>query len=286
MKNQADRLNNIFDECLDRVLKGEGIEVCLKDYPEFASELEPLLKTSLAVKQASSVKPREEFRARARYEFREVVAEKAQRKTRPAFGFLPRWATVVAVVLAVVLAGSGTVYAASGSMPDSPLYPVKLASEQARMMLPGSNEKKAEAYADYMDRRISEIVYLAGKGDQKRMAIMVKRLDRRLITLAAMTQAVNVSKADEAAKQRAPSMRNAPQTASPAPAPEVKAFRATSEAGGTPGMLRTKIARYAASHPAKLKAALSKAPEPMRADIARAISIATSGYERALRTLD
>jgi len=283
MENREDRLNNIFDECLDRVLKGESIESCLKDYPDFASELEPLLRTSVAIKQASLVKPSEEFRARARYEFREFIAEKAKGKS-PAFSFLPRWATVIAIVLAVVLAGSGTVYAASGSMPDSPLYPVKLATEQIRLTFSRSYERKAETCADYMDRRISEIVYLANKGDQKRIAVIVKRLDRRLITLAAMAQATNVSKADEAAKSGAPTLRSAPQAATPAPVPGATTFGVTAECHTT--ALKAKIANYAASHSAKLKTTLNKAPESVRADVQRAMSIATAGYERALRTLD
>ena len=48
-------LNNILDECLEKVLSGESIEQCLQAYPEQAAELEPLLQTALAVSQASAV---------------------------------------------------------------------------------------------------------------------------------------------------------------------------------------------------------------------------------------
>ena len=47
--------DNILDECLERVIKGEDILACLADYPEHATELEPLLKTALDTRNAAAV---------------------------------------------------------------------------------------------------------------------------------------------------------------------------------------------------------------------------------------
>ena len=121
--------NNILNECLERLLKGETVEQCLKSYPEQTAELKPLLETALAAKRASAIKPRADFKARARYQLRSALSETAP---RPSLGWFPRWATVTAIVLVLLLVGSGTVIAAGNSMPDSPLYPVKLATEEAQ----------------------------------------------------------------------------------------------------------------------------------------------------------
>ena len=138
-------------------------------YPEQAAELKPLLETVLSVKEASAVEPRPEFKARARYRFRSALAEKAAPKRRPFFGWLPRWATALAIVLVVLLAGGGTVVAASNSMPDSILYPVKLATEKVQLALTTSQLGKARLCADFADKRVAEIIYMADRGDAQQV---------------------------------------------------------------------------------------------------------------------
>ena len=63
------QFNNILDECLERLLTGqETVEQCLQRYPEYAAELEPLLRTAALMKKAVEVKPSADFRAKARYQ--------------------------------------------------------------------------------------------------------------------------------------------------------------------------------------------------------------------------
>ena len=161
--------DNIFDECLERiVLGGETLEQCLARYPEQAAELKPLLETVLAVKKASAVEPRPEFKARARYQFRSALQEKAAPQRRPFFGWLPRWATALSIVIVMLLAGGGTVAAASNSMPDSFLNPVKLATEHVQLAFTTSDVGRAQLCAGFADRRVDEIIYMAEKGDARR----------------------------------------------------------------------------------------------------------------------
>ena len=130
------KFDDILDECLERLLVGgETIEQCLQRYPEQAQELEPLLQTALEAKKASAIQPRDEFKARARYQFGSALQDTASRKGRPFFGWLPQWATVATIVLVLLLAGGGTLVVASNSMPDSPLYSLKLAAEEAQLVL-------------------------------------------------------------------------------------------------------------------------------------------------------
>ncbi len=140
--------DNVLDECLERLLiKGETMEQCLQSYPEQAADLKPLLQMALATRQAVAIQPRAEFKARARYQFHSALQEAASPRSRPFLSRFPRWATVVTIVLGVLLMGGGTIAAASYSMPDSLLYPVKLATEQAQLTLTPSDIGKAELCA-------------------------------------------------------------------------------------------------------------------------------------------
>ena len=63
-------------------------------------------------------------------------------------------------------AGAGTVFAAQASMPDDLLYPVKTWSENARLELATSPEKDISLLLEFAERRIDEILTLAGEGNE------------------------------------------------------------------------------------------------------------------------
>ncbi len=321
-------MDNILNECLERVVfHGESTEKVLKSYPAYAAELEPLLKTALFVKKAAAISPRADFKARARYEFHQALAQRKSGKHGFFTNLMPRWATALSVALAVLLVSSGTVAAASNSMPDSPLYPVKLATEQAQMTMTFSDEGKAELYAELTDKRVDEIVYMANKGDGAGVTALSHRLDERMDKLAAMAQAAGggrgsammagvpqpAPQAAEAAPKGAASTTRPPMlgggaekgltgtTPSPAPPPQpqmgITAAEKPQAAGGTADTaatakvtkeqkLKTMLAAYAIKHPAQLRAALERVPEPIKQDILRSIAVTAAGYEKALRSLE
>jgi hypothetical protein len=178
----AERFENILDECLERLCQGESVEQCLARYPEQAAELEPLLRVAVATQKTSSaVKPRTEFKERSRYEIQSQLHDKA-RKTEPKktsfVGWMPRWAVaVVSVILVFLVAGTGTVAASTSSMPDDTLYPVKLATERVRLGLSRGDINKARVSVRLVDRRVKEIIYLAKKGDSRRLNKALLRLE-------------------------------------------------------------------------------------------------------------
>jgi len=107
-------------ECLASLDKGGSIEECLARYPELASELEPLLRTVLGLRQAYDVSPRLSFQRAARQRFLATASRRGQRPLVVAppprrFGFGWRWAPaalgtaalVVFVAWAMVLALGG-----------------------------------------------------------------------------------------------------------------------------------------------------------------------------------
>jgi hypothetical protein len=269
--------DNILDECLERLLvEGETIEQCLKRYPEQAAELEPLLQTALEAREASTIQPRAEFKARARYQFRSALGE-ASPKSRPFLGWLPRWATVVAIVLVVLLAGGGTMVVASNSMPDSPLYAVKLATEEARLMLTPSELGKARLCAELVDRRVEEIIYMAGKGDVQQIELVTQRLDERLEKLAVLALALGEQGGD---------MLLAPSEDEEAAVPEDWGGHGVRAGANGWSELRMKVASHAAENQAALQAMLEEAPGAVKSALRRAIEVSLAGYQKALEALD
>jgi len=178
----AERFENILDECLERLRQGESLEQCLARYPEQAAELAPLLRVAVDSQKASStVKPRPEFKARARYEIQSQLygkERKTEAKKGSLAGWMPRWAVAVAsVILVFLVAGTGTVAASTSSMPDDILYPVKLATERVRLGLTPGDISKARVNVRLADRRVKEIIYLAKKGDSRRLDKVLLRLE-------------------------------------------------------------------------------------------------------------
>ncbi len=317
MKNKE--FDNILDECLERLLiNGETVEQCLQSFPEHTDELKPLLETALDVKETSAIQPSSEFRDRARYQFHAALQEMAPKKNRLVFSWRPLWttqplwATMVAVILVILLAGSGTVMAAGGSMPDEPLYPVKLATEQARLVFTPSALGKAEFYARLADKRVLEIIRMAGEGKPEQIELTARRLDIHLARIAELasiqgvTQEIASSAPEALLAEEAPTAKEA-LAPEPAPALESAPLDETAPAlesapllpersGRDRGTrtrgnhhrdrLRATVGRHARNHPASLRALLKRVPASARPALLRAIAVSETGYEKALRSLD
>ena len=312
---KSSEFENILNECLERLIKGETVEQCLGGYPEQALELEPLLRTAQATREASAIMPRAEFKARARYEFRSALHAEVSQKTRPVSVFRRGWVMALMVIGILLVSGGSTALAAGNSMPDSPLYPVKLATEQVQLALTSSAVDKAQLCAALADRRVVEIIYLADKGDAEQVEAATQRLDERLTTLAAVVsidgvEAVAVQEAPQmlgeepamappapsAATETVPPSPTAP-TEAPAPPPTVVAIpSAGSQAdtwtedvpvrNGGRADLKVKIASDAAAHLEALQSVLEKASPSVRSALYQAIIVSENGYREALAALD
>jgi hypothetical protein len=202
--NQKDKFNDILNQCLDRMLRGETVEQCLRIYPEQAGQLEPLLLTAQKARAASAIQPREDYKARATYEFQSAVRDMLESKTKRKFPlswqwrWQSGWAIALVVVIVVGLGGGGTMAASSSSMPDSALYTIKLASEQARLAITLSDVGKAELNAAFADRRTAEIVYMASKGDAQQVQIVAQRLSTNLENINNLVMSKTGYRADTA----------------------------------------------------------------------------------------
>jgi len=177
------RKEDILANCIDEILAGKStIEDCLARYPHLSDELRPLLKLALGI-QPEEVTPSPEFKQRARKRLLEAM-QPSVAPTEPRrldiFGWLKPLArrTAVAIVVAALLVGGGaTAYAAQESMPGDALYPLKLGTEQARLVLSRSDTSKAELYLTFANRRVEEMATLAERGRPEKVNIAANGYD-------------------------------------------------------------------------------------------------------------
>jgi len=177
------KLADILNECLERMLKGESTEACLKAYPEEAPELEPLLKTSLVLIQTSSaIQPAPEFKAKVHSRLQAMFyarQEKVERGARIPI-WRRKWALAMTAILGFLLIGVGTVAASAYALPDEPLYPVKLAEEQVRLTLAFSDMDKAKLHIQFAERRAVEIAGMACQGKGDKISVLTAQLANHL----------------------------------------------------------------------------------------------------------
>lgn len=316
MASKSREFNDILNECLEQLLvQGGSIEQCLSSHPGYTDELQPLLETALATKKAAAIRPRPEFRDRARYEFSRLLRDTEQEKSRSSFGW--RWrpglVAVLAVFLLLVVAGSGTVLVASGSMPDQPLYSVKLFTERVQLMLTFSTVGKAEVYAGLADKRVMEIVRLAGESKVGYIASTTQLLDDYLAEIAVLSASYDMADvslgasaasewafegeagvAESVVEEEAIVVDQAEAGEEEAIAADGSMTAETALALSAPAKSISQnadaddqasiwMAVVSYNYPARLRAALNTAPPSVRPALMRALTISQASYELALQ---
>ncbi len=253
----AERFDDILNECIDRLLRGESLEQCLQRYPEQSAQLEPLLRVAAAASRAASVEPRPEFKAQLRYQIQSHLGarkQKAQSKRLSFFGWVPRWAAVAASVLLIVLvAGTGTVAASVNSLPGDPLYSVKLATEEVQLAFTFSDTAKTELLAKFAGRRAEEMARIAEKGDPQKVQELSTRLEGVLGRIEGLAGAIKQGDVGDGAQVTE---------------------------------MRRALARYAVRDIGSLDRAEVDAPDVSRPDVTRARETVVQGYLAALEALN
>ena len=169
-------VDDILNECIERLAAGETVEQCLASYPDFAVELEPLLRTSAATMNvATAITHREEAKQRSRYKFAAAVADRGKVSKQGWLGRLigpTSWRVKLArtalVAAGIVVLGTGTAYGASvaseDSVPGDPLYAVKTLKEDISLRMPKSDLERAKEHAHLATVRTEEIGALIDRG--------------------------------------------------------------------------------------------------------------------------
>jgi len=270
------KVQDILDNCIERMLKGESIEDCLKTYPEQAHELEPLLRTSAGIRQNSlAIQPASELKQRVRTRLRGMLYAKTERKRAKVPIWHRRWAVSLVSVLVVLIASAGTVAASGKALPDQSLYPVKLASEEMRLALTFSDLDKAELHIKFAQRRTVEMVELAGQGKDDKAFLLAEEAGSHIDQLKKTLEVEETRQAD-GPKILVPSLLPVPFTSQGATEDDVETGK------GEEAELVTMLSHSRARNLDKLQAALDEAPEELKPSLEQAIENVARNYDRTI----
>jgi hypothetical protein len=119
----------VLEQCLrDLELGAANIDECLSRHPNHALQLEPVLLTAEYLIHGREARPSAAFKSRVRGKVLQQMHAHPRKNTQFNFIFMRFAATLAAIVLALVVAG--TAYA-QGALPGESFYAWKLASENA-----------------------------------------------------------------------------------------------------------------------------------------------------------
>lgn len=165
----ADKFDNIIDECIDRINRGESIESCLKDYPQHGEALEPILTSMLKTKAAYSFAPSVQAKNLNRQRFNEALValrERSERK-RPLVNRILGWSKVWApVTAAIVIALVG--YFGLRPAPTSPVI-IAQPNTAGNFAFLVSDEVNAIGDFQGLDLSISKVILHLGGDEEQRI---------------------------------------------------------------------------------------------------------------------
>ena len=185
-------VDDVLNECIERLAAGESVEQCLASHPGHAVELEPLLRTSSATMNvAAAITYRPEAKQRSRYKFTAAIDDKKRADSQGwlgraigASGWRAKLARAAIIAIGVVALGTGTAYGATvaseDSVPGDPLYAVKTLKEDISLRMPKSDLARAKEHAHLANVRTEEIGALIDRGRMEQANAQVVRVTYHL----------------------------------------------------------------------------------------------------------
>jgi hypothetical protein len=164
-----EEFDSILEQCLYQMAAGKARrQSCLLSYPALDRKLDPLLQ--VAEKLWAMPKPALSPRAKAEIEARLLGTAQTSHRLRSAAtrraGARPRWRWAIeglSAAFVAILLFTASAAAASTSLPASPLYPVKLATEGAWLWLAPTHDEP-RLHLLFAHRRLDEAMLLARQG--------------------------------------------------------------------------------------------------------------------------
>lgn len=157
----------ILEECLQRMQMGERPESILRDYPQQAGELRPLLESAQQAQGGVLHLPPVSGVSRSRAQFLEAAAAQTQRRRWFAFS-LPRFGSALLTTFILILTiGLVVALASDRSLPGQPLYGIKRSVERAQLALSGDALTHLSREDAFDQRRAEEVRQLILSGRQQ-----------------------------------------------------------------------------------------------------------------------
>jgi len=161
---------SILDTCIAEIRAGRATpEDCLQRYADHAPALEPLLGEATRLMMLPHVAmPDEAVDALERRALSKAAEIRATSSRNGPSVWRLFWSNLVggrvrlvpaalSLVIAVVLASTWVVSASAASLPGTALYPVKLATERARLAVAFQHDARAELRLRFAERRLGEM---------------------------------------------------------------------------------------------------------------------------------
>ena len=177
------QMQDVLVRCIERLSAGDRVDDCLRDYPEQASELKPLLQTTIAVRRScSAIKPGVEYKARVYDYLEQLYCDRQARKGWgwSFFAWHRHWAVAMIAVVLVLFSSMGMVMASAGALPGESLYTIKLATEKVRLMASVSDVHDAKLHIQFAERRADEIAWLAREGKTESIPALTDEIGNQL----------------------------------------------------------------------------------------------------------
>ena len=204
---KTESLAEVLDRCLARVQSGAAtVEDCLRDYPELADQLGPLLRTArqagdllapsgptAAYRAASEARLLNRLRAAQvvdQGERSRVIDRPVRRRSFAGLGRPRAWRPAyalagLALALALIGSGLGVASAAAAALPGDRLYGVKLGLEEASLALSPTAAGDTALLMDFAKARLEEAEALIELGRQQDVPVALAGYERELDLLLA-----------------------------------------------------------------------------------------------------
>lgn len=166
----------LYEE-LDQLLEGrpgpEGIPADTHDLVEVADTLKAM---GADIPDSTG---KADIRRRLLEEMRDSANEGALARAREWFNRSFRRRTI-ALLLASAITFSGAAGAAAGSLPGTPLYPLKRAVEQAKVIAAIGHRNRASAQLDLAENRLTEMRRLLAKGEYQQLPTLADAFESHI----------------------------------------------------------------------------------------------------------
>ncbi len=182
-----DDFDKILDECIDAINRGQSLESCLNDYPDYQERLKPLLQAVLQTREAYRFVPSQSAKWAAQQRF-ETARQKRLQTEEKEPSFLARlfgrplaWAAVTTAILAALALYFGL---------NQAFYPtiVPTADPEGNFVLLISDDVNAIGDFESLIVTIDKVSILGDSGKQFEFEPEVKEVDLTSVPGAATQQ--------------------------------------------------------------------------------------------------
>lgn len=159
-----------LEDCLQQMRAGASLAEALARYPQWVEFLKPRLEAAQAARWLRGtlhVPPAAQARSRARF----LAAARQPSRSGFLFSLAPfrRTQVMLALALSLLLGAFGTLAASAQSLPGDALYPLKLATENTRLLITSDPAQRRELAQAFDHNRIQEVYALLERGRSVRV---------------------------------------------------------------------------------------------------------------------